>query len=353
MRLARTLSVAALLMATGCMLPRPPNVAEYTKSCQVSGPPPPGSMLFLTTRLPDCRDASGNKMSWHRGELPTYGVWAANGPQFYTKEHWDEELDRQLAAYPATPILYIHGFNSDNGEALARAAAIRLAVGNNRPVIALTWPSYASKRKYFWDEANAEWTAHAARTLLEQFANRQTKVIVVAHSMGNRIAIDLLRSWPRHERPLPVEQLIMASPDVDRTWFIQALKLGLPVPITLYGSTRDQPLSASWRSHGYARAGDLSRWVTGNDNGDPYQVVRDVKGVSVVDTSRVASGLLKHADFIESWQGAADLCRLITGEPTSRGRLRMTDNMEQLLEQPEPGGNCIGLGTGAVGYLMP
>ena len=350
MRLARSLSVAALVMLAGCMLPRPPDVAQYTKSCLVPGPPPPGSMLFLTTRLPDCRDSSGNKMSWHRGELARYGVWAANGPQFHDKKYWDAELDRQLAAYPETPILYIHGFNNDNGEALARAAAIRLAVGNNRPVIALTWPSYASKRKYFWDEANAEWTAHAARTLLEQFADRGREVVVVAHSMGNRIAIDLLRAWPRHERPVPIKQLIMASPDVDRSWFIQALQKGLPVPITLYGSTKDQPLSASWRSHGYARAGDLSLWVTGNDNGDPY---KGAKGVSVVDTSEVASGLLKHADFIESWQGAADLCRLITGEPIERGRLKMTDNMAQLREHPEPGGNCIGFGTEAVSYLAP
>ncbi|HVF36733.1 MAG TPA: alpha/beta fold hydrolase [Sphingomicrobium sp.] len=291
-------------------------------------------------------------MTWHRSNESWKGVWNANGPQFFGNDHWDRELDRQLAAYPKTPIVYIHGFNNDNGEALARAAAIRLAVGNDRPVIALTWPSYASKRKYFWDEANAEWTTDEAHALLEHLAGRRSGVIIIAHSMGNRIALDLLRGWAsRTHRPLPVQRLVMASPDVDRDWFIRLARRGFPVPVTLYASTRDQPLSASWRSHGHARAGDLSTWVTGNVNGDPYRHLRDVQSLDIVDTSDVAEGLLKHADFIESWQGAADLCRVVRGEHTAKGRAKMTDNMERLLAKPDGTEPCTASGIAAAGYL--
>ena len=333
------------------MLPRPVDVDLYTKACIAPGSPPPGSILFLTTRLPDCRRQAG-KMTWRRSQQAWHGVWAANGPQFFGTDHWDKELERQLAAHPKTPILYIHGFNNDNGEALARAAAIRLAAGNDRPVIALTWPSYASKRKYFWDESNAEWTATEAGALIAKLAGTNRKVVIVAHSMGNRIAFDLVRTWPAQYpgRPIPVERLIMASPDVDRDWFIRVARQGLPVPVTLYGSTRDQPLSASWRSHAHPRAGDLSRWVTGNDNGDPYKDVNHA-GLDIVDTSPVARGLLKHADFIESWQGAAALCRVINGKSTDNGRLRMTNNMEQLYEKPVEADTCTGHGEEAVEYL--
>ena len=353
MRLARPLSVFVLAMLAGCMLPRPP-VADYTANCLVPGPPPAGAILFLTTRLPDCRDPGGTRMSWHRGEQPWHGVWAANGPQFYRHEQWITELDRQLAAYPETPVLYIHGFNNDNGAALSRAAAIRLAVGGDRPVIALTWPSYASKRKYFWDEANAEWTVHAGRDLLEQFAKRQTKVIIVAHSMGNRIALDLLRSWPTDKGPLPVEKLIMASPDVDRDWFAKELGRGFGAPITLYGSTRDQALSASWRSHGYARAGDLSRWVSGHDFADPFPYRGATGMFVVVDTSDIAKGIANHADFIESWQGAADLCRVITGVDPSLGRSDTDEpQMKRLRREPETGDPCTAAGGSAARYLNP
>lgn len=328
------------VLLSGCMLPRPVDNREYTASCESPGLPPAGSMLFLTTRLPDCRRADANRMTWLRGDQPMHGVWTINGPQFFTREQWISELKRQIGDGSRPPILFIHGFNNDNAAALSRAAAIRLAVGNDRPVIALTWPSHSSKRKYFWDETNADWTVQEGRALLSTLTKLSSGIVIVAHSMGNRVALDLVRSWPSPPtgQPSPIKLLIMASPDVDRAWFVRELGRGYPVPITLYGSTRDQALSASWRSHAYPRAGDLSRWVTGNDHAWPYT---NSGGIAVVDTSDIARGVTAHADFIESEEGAADLCRVILGDGTGPGRATLGHpNMERLVKHPNATDRC-------------
>lgn len=341
MRIARHCLLFSGLLLSGCMLPRPVDPSLYTNNCRVDQTPQFRGLLFYTTRLPDCRKPAF-QMSWHRARSAEgwQGLWASDRQQLLEPISWTAELERQIGAAPTgtETILYIHGFNNTHDEALRRAHAIRTAVGDGRSVLAFTWPSYASKRKYFWDEVNAEWTGGQAMVLLERLAFGGRKVIIVAHSMGNRVALDLVRSWPlRHPgRPIPIAQLIMASPDVDRAWFARQAEIGLSVPVTLYGSTYDQPLSASWRSHAYARAGDLSARVTGNDLEVPYSY-RNAPAVTVVDTSLVATGLLKHSDFIESAQGAADLCRVITGVDPSKGREFVElPNMHRLRKLLEP-----------------
>ena len=340
MRIARYCLLFAGLLLSGCWLPRPGDPSLYTSNCRIDQTPQFDGLLFYSTRLPDCRKPAV-RMSWYRAGSSEgwQGLWAADRQQLLEPVSWTAELERQIGA-PSNgkeSILYIHGFNNTHDEALKRAHAIRTAVGDGRAVVAFTWPSYASKRKYFWDEVNAEWTGAQAMVLLEQLARGDRKVIIVAHSMGNRVALDLVRSWPlRHPgRPIPIAQLVMASPDVDRGWFARQAEIGLPVPVTLYGSTYDQPLSASWRSHAYARAGDLSARVTGNDLQAPYPY-RNAPGITVVDTSLVATGLLGHADFIESAQGAADLCRVITGVDPTKGRESIElPNMHRLRKNVE------------------
>jgi esterase/lipase superfamily enzyme len=195
-------------------------------------------------------------------------------------------------------------------------------------VVALTWPSYASKRKYFWDEANAEWASTQARELVDTLAKRYPRLVLVAHSMGNRLALDAVAHM-RGTGSLPqVERLIMGSPDVDRATLerLLAAPQGLGLPVTIYASRADQALSASWRAHGHARAGDLSTWVTGQK---PAKVFTSAQNSEVVDTTSASHSrsrdMLYHSDFISSPEGAADLCRVIFGVPHGKARVPLAD----------------------------
>lgn len=253
--------------------------------------------MFATARLPQCSEGDSVSLTSHRGQGLSYGALdRPESPQLHEREKW---------------------------------------------VQALTWPSYGRSAKYFWDEANVEWALPEARYLFVELASISPDLIILAHSMGNRAALDMVSHWQtRHPgRAIPLKRLIMASPDVDRGMLIQRLSEEFPVDVTLYGSRRDQPLSASWRSHGYPRAGDLSTWVTGKRNAFPYD---SLSRVEVVDTSEVAVGTFKHSDYIESPEAAADLCRVVAATWMDGGRRKIAGhpNASILVRQPKVTDQC-------------
>ena len=346
MRISSTVSIALAIALSGCMLPRPVSTPDYAKSCPLdSSEPSENSLPFLTFRLPDCRDYPRIVMSWHRDGDATYGAFTDGRTAFHTKAAWIAAVRAQLtaAANAGRPaVIFIHGYNTGQAKALERAEAIRTAVQRDRPVLAITWPSYASGTKYFWDEANSDWSSAQVRSVLEQLIG-DTPVILVAHSMGSRIALDTARFLRRADGSTPVQKLVLAAPDVDRAAFVTEVHGArrLAKALTIYGSREDQALSGSWRLHGYARLGDLSRWVVGDD--PEYAHLRDIEGVSVVDTTDVSEDFWAHAAFIETYEGAADLCRVIRGLPIEPWRRRADEkanNIWALVPRPKKSDEC-------------
>lgn len=344
MRVRVSLAVSAFAFLGGCMLPRPPaDPAPYVTNCIDPAPPPARSYLFVTTRLPDCRREQ-RSLTPFRANVLSFGAWTPFGIHFYDAARWKQQVRARIEPPALAPVLYIHGFNNSNLAAITRAAAIRHATG--REVIVLTWPSYDKTVKYFWDEANMAWSMPQARAIFRELTAIRPDLTIIAHSMGNHLAIDMVRSWKAEHpnRPMPIRQLIMAAPDVDREWFITSAGPDLGVSVTLYASTRDQPLSASWRSHGYARAGDLSKWVTGTENAYPYA---GREWITVVDTSPVSGGI-GHADFIETHEGAADLCRVVNSPDASpelgRQKVAGQANSWSLVAEPDLTDPCSAAG---------
>lgn len=311
----------ACLSTAACQLPPPILSGDYTRLCPISADQPPAqSLLFVTLRVPDCRQPPAILMSAYRAGDPWYGaVDDQLQVTFYRQDQWHAAAASRLrASTSGPPVVFIHGFNNDNRTALGRALAIRKLVASDRPVIAFTWPSYASKSRYIWDEANAEWAGVAARELISTLTSSSPKIMVVAHSMGNRVALDTVRSLKPPTGPSPVERLVMASPDVDRETVVRELKANIGTKVTIYGSRKDQPLSTSWRVHGLPRAGDLSAWVTGSV--PDYKALSGITDVEVVDTTDVRADRLGHDDFVSTLEGAADLCRVLDSSLPKSGR---------------------------------
>jgi pimeloyl-ACP methyl ester carboxylesterase len=308
MRLALCLAVALSAILGGCSLPPVVTSADYSTRCEIEGVPPPGSLLFATARMPNCEGPT-QRITDLRGTRLMYGALERNGAvRFYhPKTWWDALAERLSHAHP--PLLFIHGYNNSNGSALGAALAIEHATRGTHEVIALTWPSYDRIPKYFWDETNAAWAQGMSGELVRQLATMPGKLTVVGHSMGNHLALDGVTGLEPTFRSQHIAALIMASPDIDRANMHRALDQGLGIPVTIYGSTRDQALSASWRAHGMPRAGDLAAWVTGHT---PDYSLEDIPGANIVDTSLVTTGVVHHSDFISTPEGAADLCRVVS-----------------------------------------
>jgi esterase/lipase superfamily enzyme len=86
------------------------------------------------------------------------------------------------------------------------------------------------------------------------------QVNVLAHSMGNIIAVDALANYARTSNPVQIEHLVMAAPDVDRNQFLALVPVAKAIVggMTLYASSADRAMVASRKLAGdVPRAGDV------------------------------------------------------------------------------------------------
>ncbi len=193
-------------------------------------------------------------------------------------------------------LLYIHGFNTDFGRSMRRAAQITHDLDHGGVAIAFTWPSAGSVSAYLADLNNADWAApHLAETLrLLARDSGAERINLIAHSMGNRVLIqaldELARDRTASDSPL-FGEVIFAAPDVDSEIFAAAMPRLRPLAgrFTLYVSSNDVALATSKKlAGGHPRAGE---------SGVGMVVIADM---DTVDASAVGDDLFGHEYFGES-----------------------------------------------------
>jgi len=324
------------VMAAGC--------PAMTRQVAITAERP---LYVVATSLPDCRGTSPVLTVGRGTPMPFGAPTPYDGPVRYGvagpprlpggklaafdltgAPAWRLKLRADIAASKSKRVLlFVHGFNNSPDEALSRADAIGVATGFDGPVIAFLWPSQRAVAKYMWDEENNRWTQPYLDSLLLALTSESDDVVLVAHSMGNRIAIDALRDLQRSHPGLSthVSTIVLASADVDREIFDRDLAPAIVSPgrqIIVYASRVDRVLQTSWAVHGRARAGDVNcvydLW-RGRKTAATHCYPKARTGLVVVDTSAV-SRALGHADFVETPEGAADLCHVVAGQPNPSGR---------------------------------
>lgn len=328
----RLLALISLFLLTGC-ISTTDGLAQPTALCAPPGadsqPEAAADLYFVTTRLADCGGAT-IAFGRLRARSPGFGYFAGAGPLLVEREAWLARLRAQLPAQGGPVLLYVHGYNNSFRDAIDRAKRLRDLSAFGGPVIAFSWPSQARVSRYGWDEENALWTQPYFDDLLLALIRepKVSEVVLVAHSMGNRIALRSLFEAERAEPSLAaaeIRKVILASPDVDRAIFerdyLTMLGRGLR-RTTIYASRVDRALRASWAVHGYVRVGDSGcRFVDvlrGRHRrrcfsaSDPPPV--PPPNVVVLETSLVRGSLLGHSDFVENAIVRADLCRVLKGD---------------------------------------
>lgn len=150
-------------------------------------------------------------------------------------------------------------------------------------------------------------------------------VTILAHSMGGWLAAEALRGVAMREKSIPskVRNVILASPDIDIDVFRrQFTEMGPKRPhFAILTSTRDKALEVSgWLSGGVNRVGgtDLR----------PYAPLLDQLGVSVIDTSGIAtSDPLGHNAFADSPEIVRMLGRRLAGQSLEGGKAGVADEI--------------------------
>ena len=126
------------------------------------------------------------------------------------------------------------------------------------------------------------------------------EVSVLAHSMGNWLALEGLRQMAIRNGGLPpkFKNVMLAAPDVDVDVFrSQIADMGTPHPqFTLFVSRDDRALAVSRRVWGnVARLGSI------DPEQEPYKTELANYDISVIDLTKIKAGdKLHHAKFAES-----------------------------------------------------
>lgn len=174
-----------------------------------------------------------------------------------------QRLNAQVAASREQDVLiFVHGFNVDFESSVSRLAQIARDMPFNGAVVAYSWPSQGGVENYERDGDVVDESIEPFMQFLEEMkANlpAETRVNLVVHSMGNRLAMrSISRLMSREiDPPQRFENVVLCAPDVGVSEF---KRLGSSVidsskHTTLYRCLNDSALIASSYRNGEERAG--------------------------------------------------------------------------------------------------
>ena len=242
-------------------------IRSPTESISFSGER--GSLTFgaASVRIPD-----DHKIG--RIELPSswslFGITLSSAPNEH--EHFiikhvvplsEDTFGQVIRAKGAhTALVFVHGFNTTFEDALYRNAQIVWDLQYTGLSVLFTWASRGDVADYIYDKESAYLARAAFISLLQKLKHDYgiEQVNVLAHSMGNLIALDALANYAQTSNPIQIARLVMAAPDVDRDQFKALAPMAKTIVggMTLYASSADRAMVLSRTlAGGVPRAGDV------------------------------------------------------------------------------------------------
>ena len=198
-------------------------------------------------------------------------------------------------------LLFIHGYNVTFEKGALRAAQLAFDLEFRGTAMYFSWPSKGSLLGYLSDANGVIPSRPAVAEFLELATRGTGRLHLIAHSMGNRYALEGLEAFLRDHPDRRLGQLILTAADIDAG----ELEARFPVlqsraeGITLYASANDRALAVSRRVNGRARAGDLAGVPAG------------LEGLEIVDASVLDADALGHSYFGDAPQALADVLGLV------------------------------------------
>lgn len=270
-----------------------------------------------------------------RGELNTpfsfYVIQLPEDPEKHfvvTELEEDEdaffrELKNKVAASSdRNAFVFIHGYNVPFADAVKRTAQLAVDLQFSGAPICYSWPSQGDLAQYVQDSTNAEIAAYKLKQLLLAL-NEQSgakEINLVAHSMGNDVLTRALKELGKEalgQSDCVFREILLTAPDIDTELFqtqILPAFLSSKQRITLYASSNDKALNASFNLRGSPRAGLA---------GEHLLVA---SGVETIDVSALDTGFLGHAYYGDHPLVVGDMLNVLCKHlpPAQRG-LRQRD----------------------------
>lgn len=204
-----------------------------------------------------------------------------------------ELKDKVAASSERNAFVFIHGYNVSFADAVKRTAQLTVDLEFAGAPICYSWPSQGELADYVQDSTNAEVAAYKLKQLLLEL-NKESgakEINLVAHSMGNDVLTRALKEVGKEalgRSDCVFREVLLTAPDIDTELFeteILPAFLSSKQRITLYASSNDKALNASFNLRGSPRAGLA---------GEHLLVA---KGVETIDVSALDTGFLGHAYY--------------------------------------------------------
>jgi len=194
----------------------------------------------------------------------------------------------------AKVLVFVHGFNNRFDDAVYRFAQIVHDSGVPVTPVLFTWPSRGELRlrAYTYDRESANYSRDALESLLNALDSYPSvgEVYLLAHSMGNWIALEALRSRSIRgagalSKRSKLKNVMLVAPDVDVDVFRSQLRrMGAARPhISLFVSRDDGALALS-----KAIWGDVPRLGDIDPNREPYRDELRSDHIDVYDLTKLA-----------------------------------------------------------------
>jgi esterase/lipase superfamily enzyme len=198
-------------------------------------------------------------------------------------------------------LVFVHGFNNRFEDAVFRYAQFIHDSGANVTPVLFTWPSKGSVFAYGYDRESANYSRDALENLLRWLSKNPEvgEVSVLAHSMGNWVALEALRQMAIRDGKIApkIRNVILAAPDVDFDVAREQIRtMGPQRPnFTLFVSENDRALAASQKVWGAPRLGEINPGI------EPYKGELASEKINVIDLTTFHSGdSLNHGTFAEN-----------------------------------------------------
>jgi esterase/lipase superfamily enzyme len=153
----------------------------------------------------------------------------------------------------------VHGFNTSFEGLLWRALQLGSDLDYDGAIVGWSWPSEGSAFAYAYDEDSNLWSEPHFLELVEAVAaaGPDMQLDFVAHSMGNRILLQMLRDFALARENPRIGAAIFAAPDVAQDVFREQIRMARSVGAlrTLYASQYDHAILISESLHRAPRAG--------------------------------------------------------------------------------------------------
>jgi esterase/lipase superfamily enzyme len=241
-------------------------------------------------------------------------------------------FNARVARTPGHKVLiFVHGYNTRFEEAVYRFAQIVHDARVDVAPVLFTWPSGGNLVDYVYDRDSAMYSRDAFESVLQALVSNPNvgSISILAHSMGNYLAIESLRQMAIRDHGLPskIRDVMLASPDIDVDVFrrqIATIDAGnRTTQFVLFVSRDDRALGiSSFLARDSTRLGAL------DPTKEPYASMLEKAQVHVVDLTEVASNdTANHSKFATGEVVAAIGDRLAQGQMLSDAKPGLVESL--------------------------